>query len=69
MREAKIERIKKAMELLRTRGYFTAGDIGAGFKRPSIVEWYCYQAGGVFIKHGKRFYCASKEFLESRARL
>jgi len=69
MREAKIERIKKAMELLKTRGWFTASDIGAGFNRPSIVEWYCYQAGGVFIKHGKRFFCASKEFLESHSRV
>jgi hypothetical protein len=67
MREIKIERIKKGMELLSTRGYFTAADIGV--YSPKVLEWYCYQAGGVFIKYGKRFFCASKGFLETHSRV
>jgi putative hemolysin len=46
-REAKIERIKKGMQLLFERGYFEPSDIGVGI---NAFEWYCYQAGGVLKK-------------------
>jgi hypothetical protein len=60
-REIKIERIKKGMHLLFERGYFEPSDIGASV---NVFEWYCYQAGGVFVKvkvfRGYRVLCVSR---------
>jgi hypothetical protein len=61
-RDAKVERIKLAMQLLASMGYFRREDIGV--KNDSIFEWYCYQAGGVAVKKYEMFkevrVCVSK---------
>jgi hypothetical protein len=68
-REIKIERIKKGMQLLFERGYFGPADIGVGI---NVFEWYCYQAGGVFVKvkvfRGYRILCVSNAALDSRVK-
>jgi hypothetical protein len=65
-RDAKIERIKLAMQLLAGRGYFKTEDLGV--KNVSIFEWYCYQAGGVAVKKYEMFkkvrVCISKASLK-----
>jgi hypothetical protein len=64
-RDAKVERIKLAMQLLASRGYFMREDIGVS---GSIFEWYCYQAGGVAVKKYVMFkkvrVCVSKASLK-----
>jgi hypothetical protein len=52
-RDTKVERIKLAMQLLASRGYFRPEDLG--IKNVSIFEWYCYQAGGVAVKKYEMF--------------
>lgn len=65
-RDTKIERIKLAMQLLASRGYFNRDDIG--IKNVSVFEWYCYQAGGVAVKRYEMFrkvhVCVSKVLLK-----
>jgi hypothetical protein len=65
-RDTKIERIKLAMQLLASRGYFGREDLGV--KNVSIFEWYCYQAGGVAVRKYEMFrkvhVCISKALLK-----
>jgi len=65
-RDTKIERIKMAMQLLASRGYFKPEDLGV--RGVSVFEWYCYQAGGVAIKKYEMFkkvhVCVSKASLK-----
>jgi hypothetical protein len=53
-----VNRIKQALLLLATRGYFTREDIGVS---RSVFEWYCGVAGGVVVRAGRRAVCMSQE--------
>jgi len=68
-REAKIERIKRGMQLLFERGYFGPADIGVGI---NTFEWYCFQSGGVVVKvkvfRGYRILCVSNAALDLRVK-
>jgi len=56
-RDSKVNKIKHAIELLVSRGYFTKEDIGVS---RSVFEWYCVVAGGVVVKSGFRVVCRSQ---------
>jgi hypothetical protein len=58
-RDSKVDRIKKALLLLASRGYFTKGDISV--LNRSVFEWYCGVAGGVVVRVGRRVVCMSQE--------
>jgi len=56
-RDSKVNRVKQAIELLVSRGYFTKEDIGVS---RSVFEWYCGVAGGVVVRAGRRVVCRSQ---------